>query len=114
MNDAVFEFASRYGTTYEIRFLKTKYYDNANLAITVECFSDGCYWEPYATLTVNLGALRSPDCAYLDTNNVPDLCQFVEDNGWVEIIGSGRSGYCEYPLARFSDEFLSDVCSDII
>lgn len=60
--------------------------------------------EPYATLTVNLDTEEdiSIDEAFVDVNNIPDACRFIE---YYELgVPTGRiarSGYCEYPLYRF-------------
>jgi len=107
-----FNFKSRYGTEYELAFEKATYAYFGNLAIEVHCKDKReryAFWEPYATLTVNLDPVM-PNMAYLDSNNVPDLCEFVIDKGWAEKIGEGTSGFCTYPLVLFTDEFLNDVC----
>jgi len=106
------EFKSRYGSTYEIRFVKANYANNGSLAVLVEDFEpDLEYWEPYCTLTVNLdGYCFGQSMAYLDTNNVPDLCEFVIENGWATVIGEGYSGFCTYPLVEFTEEFLGEIC----
>ena len=108
-----YKFKSRYGTEYEIRFIKARYMYGGSLAIKVEDFEpDGEWWEPYATLTVNIDDFPYKRCAYLDSNNVPDLCEFVLEKGWAKEVGCGRSGYCTYPMVAFTDEFLNDVCEE--
>ena len=106
------EFTSRYGGTYEIRFVKANYACDGSLAIVVEDFEpDFEYWEPYCNLTVNLGGFGfGQRTAYLDANNVPDLCEFVIENGWAKVIGEGRSGFCTYPLVEFSSDFIDVIC----
>lgn len=104
-----FKFTSRYGTKYKLMFEKTRYV-SGGVAIEVWCAEDDDCWEPYATMTKNLGYLPSAKWAYLDTNNVPDLAEFVIDKGWCEQVGEGRSGFCSYPLVRFTDEFLDEIC----
>ena len=107
-----FNFTNRYGTEYEIAFEKMSYAYGGGLAIAVHCQeeADG-WWEPYATLTVNIDPLPSPSMAYLDTNNVPDLAEFVVEKGWAREIGFGQSGYCTYPLVKFTEEFLDEICA---
>lgn len=59
---------------------------------------------PYATITVNLPNARLSDenCAFVDTNNVPFIDEWLEENGIAEPTGRfGFSGYCCYPEMRF-------------
>ena len=106
------KFTSRFGIEYELMFERVTYQHGGTVAICVWCKDcvEG-YWEPYADLTVNLPErVHSPNHAFLDTNNNPDLCQFVIDSGWAHAIGEGTSGFCTYPLALFTDEFLDEIC----
>lgn len=105
------EFTSSWGTKYTLAFEKTNYIYNYGLAIEVHCKEDGCgWWEPYGTLTVNICEPTGDKRAYLDTNNLRDLCKRVFDEGWVTQVGEGRSGFCTYPLVEFTDEFLDEIC----
>lgn len=104
-----FEFESRYGGKYKLMFEKARYV-YGGVAIEVWCTEDGKFWEPYATLTKNLGDFPPTSCAYLDANNVPDLVEFVVDNGWCKRIGEKQSGFCTYPFVEFTDEFLDGIC----
>ena len=63
-----------------------------------------------ATLAKNLGDFPPTHCAYLDSNNVPDLVEFVIGKGWCEQVGEGASGFCTYPFVEFTDEFLDEIC----
>ena len=110
--EKMIEFTSRYGSTYEIRFVKANYACDGSLAVLVEDKEpDFGFWEPYCNLTVNLGGFGlGQSTAYLDANNVPDLCEFVIENGWATIIGEGCSGFCTYPLVEFTEEFLGGIC----
>ena len=107
------KFTNRYGTEYTLEFEKTSYVYGGT-AIEVWCHEPGDgdgYWEPYATLTVRIGEFCfGPKVAYLDTNNVPELVDFVLEHGWAKVIGEGRSGFCTYPLVEFADEFLNGIC----
>lgn len=109
-----FDFTSRFGTKYEIFFERGNYV-NGNLAVATSCREEGEeFFEDYGNLTVNLiDYAVPPKCAFLDTNNVPDLCDFAIANGWCKTVGSGRSGFCTYPLVEFTDEFLGEICEEI-
>ena len=52
-------------------------------------------------------------CGYIDTNNMPELANFIEDNDIGEFTGlTKRSGFCEYPLYLFNPEKLRELCPD--
>lgn len=107
------EFTSSYGTEYTIAFERLNYVYGGNLAIEVHSREKGEeWWEPYATLTKNLGGFYSEREAHMDTNNIRDLCDMVIERGWAEVIGTDHSGFCEYPLVRFTEEFLEEICYD--
>lgn len=102
------KFKNRYGDEYEIFFEKVRYLYGG---LAIDVWNKHEYgWEPYGTLTKNLGDFPPTSCAYLDANNLPDLAEFVLGNGWAEVIGEGSSGYCTYPFVQFTDEFLENVC----
>ena len=66
--------------------------------------------EPYATLTVSFGEfIGLKNSAYIDTNN----CRFAQqllNQGIVEDTGLRKSsGFCEYPLWTFKQEFLEEI-----
>ena len=107
-----YAFTDKYGTEYEIAFERASYMVDGSLAIEVHCREQGDeWWEPYGTLTKNLGGFYfGPRTAYIDANNLGDLCEFVMEKGWATEIGEGRSGYCTYPLVEFADEFVDEVC----
>lgn len=103
-------FKSKWGKEYEIRFIATEYIDG-NTAVLVESVEpDIGWWEPYGDATVNLGEPLLEGMAYLDTNNMQDMADFMMMHGWCEPIGFGHSGFCTYPLVKFTDEFLNTVC----
>lgn len=66
--------------------------------------------EQYAVLTVSFGEfLTLKNCAYIGTNNCPFAPQLLakgiaQDTGYSKI-----SGFCEYPLWVFKEEFLKEI-----
>lgn len=66
--------------------------------------------EPYACLTTCFGEfIGIKDSAYIDTNNCPFAEQLLEQ-GIAEPTGlSKTSGFCQYPLWVFKEEFLQQV-----
>ena len=69
--------------------------------------------EQYAVLTTSFGEFISiKDCAYIDTNNcyfAPELLEqgIAENTGLTK-----RSGFCEYPLWHFKEDFLREIGGD--
>ena len=108
------EFTSSFGTEYTLAFEKASYAYGGGLAVEVHCREDGDeWWEPYGTLTKNLmGYFTPPNGAFLDANNLRDLCARVIDEGWARPVGEAKSGFCVYPMVEFTDEFLDEVCYD--
>lgn len=109
-------FTSQWGNEYKVIFRKSNYANNNRLYIGCLCEDEeyGGY-EPYCDVTVNL-AQNMPDgnFGYLDTNNGDqNLFDLMFENGWIEDTGNfGMSGYCIYPLVKFTDEFLKMIESE--
>ncbi len=70
--------------------------------------------EPYADLTVNLAVPVPPYCAYVDTNNMPELGDFLVENNLAEFTGLEHDcGFYSYPLYMFNAEgWLHKLCPD--
>lgn len=66
--------------------------------------------EPYACLTTSFGEfIGIKNSAYIDTNNCPFAEQLLTQ-GIAEPTGlSKTSGFCQYPLWVFKEEFLQEV-----
>ena len=101
-----------WGKKYELSFRKGQYRNNNSLAIQIMSTEEGEeYSEPFCMLTVNLAFEVEEGCAYIDTNNCPrDLIQMLID---AEIMWytdkDYMSGFCIYPMFRFSDEWLNSI-----
>ena len=106
-------FKSQWGNEYKIVFRKNNYHNNNRLYVGCMCENEeyGGY-ELYCDVTVNL-AQNMPDGNYgfLDTNNGdPKLFDMMFEKGWIEDIERiGFSGFCTYPLVKFSDEFIKMI-----
>lgn len=71
---------------------------------------------PYGDVTVNLdSSITGENYGFLDTNNCdPKLIKFLTKNGWIEDTGFiVPSGYCVYPIVKFTDEFLNEICEEM-
>ena len=66
--------------------------------------------EQYAVLTVSFGDfLTLKNCAFIDTNNCPFAPQLLSDEIAQDTGHSKISGYCEYPLWVFKEDFLKEI-----
>ena len=109
-----FKFKSQWGTEYNIIFFKSNYMDNNRIYIGCMCEDEeyGGY-EPYCDVTVNLNQIiPTGNYGFLDTNNGdPNLFRLMKANRWIEDTGIlGFSGWCSYPLVKFSEEFINEIC----
>ena len=107
-----FEFTDQWGDAMRVRLVRGAYADGS-LAVQMLREGDG-YWEPFATLTVNLCDARSQNAsyAYVDTNNLPTAAEFLVENRLATFTGLTRpSGLCAYPLFAFTGEFFA-ACAD--
>lgn len=100
-----------YGENHKLRFVKSEYMNNKNLAIVVQS-EDEDYpdcWEEWCSLTVNLVELPFHNKAYLDTNNCSkEIINWLFENKYAIDMNAPRiSGYCSYPLVEFSSEFMN-------
>lgn len=87
-----------------------QYADNGAIYVGLMDCDEGV---PFGDVTVNLAGKVSEFYGYLDTNNLSDLCSFIENNGLGEFAGKiGVSGYCRYPLYKFNREKLKEFCPD--
>lgn len=108
------KYKSSYGTTYTIKLQLSTYYDG-QLALSALCWDEDLrFWDRYATFTVNLievDNIPAPEgCAYLDTNNHPEVEDWLTENGLAEFAGLRKqSGFCTYPLYRLNIEKIKQV-----
>lgn len=101
-----------WGENHRARFERSQYVNNGNLYIGVSTWSEEWgAWEPWCDLTVNLGIETAKNEAFIDTNNCsPDLINVLFEKGYMIDTGIVRpSGFCIYPLARFTNEFLKGI-----
>ena len=104
-----------FGRTHKIELMKGNYQSNGTLAIRmVEVFDDG-HKESWSILTVNIQdsdwVANSVNLAFVDTNNNgSDIIHWLEENDIAYSVGiEGRSGWCSYPLVRFTENALKNM-----
>ena len=115
MKQKPIKFKSQWGTEYDVIFTKNSYANNGRLYVGCYC-EDKEYggYEPYCDVTVNLinNSLPKGNYGFLDTNNGdPKLFAIMEEKGYMEYIEGryGFSGWCTYPVVKFSDEFIEMI-----
>ena len=110
--DGTLELKTHFGTTENVTLTVNTYADNSSLYVGMTTMEDG-FPEPYGDVTVNLLAAVPPYCAFVDTNNMPELEDFLVKNGIAEFTGMMQpSGYCNYPLYLFDAEKMRGLCPD--
>lgn len=110
--EGTLELKTKFGTTENVTLTVNTYVDNSSLYVGMTTVEDG-FPEPYCDVTVNLLSSVPPYCAFVDTNNMPELEDFLVKNGIAEFTGiEQRSGYCSYPLYLFSGEKMRGLCPD--
>lgn len=84
-------------------------YEQKNIGISFEW--EGEYGlEPFAVLTKNFGEfLALKNAAYVDTNNCPFAKELLTQGIAIDTGVTKRSGFCEYPLWEFNEDFLKSV-----
>ena len=107
------KFKSQWGNEYDVIFVKSSYRNNNRIYIGCYCEDKECGgYEPYCDVTVNIASdMPEGNYGYLDTNNADrNLIGLMFENKWIENTGRvGFSGYCTYPLVKFTDEFLNMI-----
>ena len=110
--EGTLELKTQFGTTENVTLTVNTYVDNNSLYVGMTTAEDG-FPEPYGDVTVNLLSSVPPYCAFVDTNNMPELEDFLVKNGIAEFTGlMQKSGYCSYPLYQFNVEKMRGLCPD--
>lgn len=103
-----------------VYFKITEYSENPMVMALMSFTEDD---EPYYTISVNLGNFAGElsfirqNCAFIDTNNVPDVEAFLEGVGATPYTRFGEpviaeSLFCTYPLYEFPEELLIEMDAD--
>lgn len=89
--------------------LVTNYVDNNGLALMMVDLEEE---EIYGDITVNVGSVPEYS-AYLDTNNMPEIEEFITENEIGFFTGLVKqSGFCTYPLYSFFPSKLKELCPE--
>ena len=98
----------------EVVLLRRQYMDGS-LAVQMLYDADG-YWDCWGDVTVNLcdATNQNASFAYVDTNNMPAVADFLSQNGLAIYTGMIRaSGFCAYPLYAFTSEFFETCANEV-
>ena len=89
---------------------KDAYLNNGTLALLGFLVEDGVVDPDCDTFTVNLPeTLAIGNSAYLDTNKMSHIDEWFVSLGVAEVVGSGASGYCVYPLLEFDKDWVANL-----
>lgn len=106
------ELNTQFGTTEQVQLTVNTYMNNKSLYVGLTTVEDG-FPEPYGDVTVNLMDSVPSYCAFVDTNNMPEVEDFLVKNGIAEFSTfQQKSGFCSYPLYVFDAERLRELCPD--
>lgn len=106
-----------YDTEYKIKLQITEYQDG-QFALNALCWDDELnFWDNFGTITVNLNYTNNDpapeNCAYVDTNNMPDIEDWLKENKIAEYTGKKKvSGYCTYPLYKFDIQRIKSIIAE--
>lgn len=110
--EGTLELKTSFGTTENVTLTVKTYVDSNSLYVGMTTADDG-FPEPYGDVTVNLLVPVPSYCAFVDTNNMPELEEFLVKNKIAAFTGiEQRSGYCSYPLYLFDAEKMRGLCPD--
>lgn len=103
---------TQWGSIEYVQLEINHYVNNGCMYIGLVTWEDG-FPEPYGCVTVNLNE-KAPDyCGYVDTNNMPELENFIKEHELGTFTGLiKQSGFCKYPLYMFDVERLRELCPD--
>jgi len=106
------ELQTQYGNTVQVSLSVNTYMNNDSLYVGMTTMEDG-FREPYGNVTVNLSYSVPPYCAFVDTNNMPELEDFLVRNRIAEFTGlEQQSGFVNFPLYLFHADRLRELCPD--
>jgi hypothetical protein len=93
------------GEVYKVRPVLYKFYNgNTRLDLVTDT------GEPYARVSVNFDTTLKEDQTFLDTNNIPNIRDFIEENGFGRFLNETRwSGFCSYPLYELDMNLLESL-----
>ena len=110
--EGTLELKTRFGTTQNVTLEVSAYVDNKSLYVGLTAMPYGVP-EYYGDMTVNLLESVPPYCAFVDTNNMPELEKFLVENKIAEFTGlEQRSGHYSYPLYLFDADKMRGLCPD--
>lgn len=103
------EIKSPWAGTREVKLDINQYANNHCLYLGLSTVKG----EPYGSITVNLEGKVPDYCGYVDTNNMPEIENFIKKYELGEFTGiSEKSGFCSYPLYLFDVEKLRELCPE--
>ncbi len=91
---------------YEMMFHITSYVNNGNLALELMFWEDE-RWQDFCDVTVNLGMTLAEDEGYVNTNDMPDILEWLVENKLAEKLEEPTQvNFAQYPKVRFNMELI--------
>ena len=104
------EYHPPYGGTELVEPYLDVYQENNNLYVGLAYLDPEYGKQPYADVTVNVGRLPYLHAAIDTNNNGEKIVDFLTENGFGALTDQVMlSGYCEYPVFKFSEEALGKI-----
>ena len=91
-------YESKWGDV-NVELSMSQYTDNGNIYLEL-VNTEGEYPEPYGNITVNLVEVPKY-CGYVDTNNMPEMEKFLEENASIRFMFSMWINYESYAPNRW-------------
>lgn len=107
------KYTNSFGNNYEIKFIIDMYSVDKSTYIAAVVMEDGEVVDCYADITRCIPFATQG--IILDTNNVPDLCDAMVEQGLIVKTGEEvTSGSCTYPIAKVTDKFYTECLNGCI
>ena len=112
--EKLFDYTSFFGGKYEVEITVNSYVDNKNLYVGLNYYDEemeGMF--PFTAVTVNVDKLPYLQAAIDTNNNGHSIIEFLEENGLGKLTGEyQQSGFCTYPVFKFNEEKLQELCPE--
>lgn len=106
MRNGAFTLKTKYSTYHDVKLQVNNYSYGNNLALQLY----DAYGEPLCSMTTNFGKDLPFGYSYVDTNNLPEIEEFIKEYGLGAPTGKFmQSGYCSYPLYKFNMGVLNEL-----
>ena len=113
-SDDFFVYFDTFGDPNYVQFTMDMYANNNNLYLGLLSYEpEFDNMDNYTDITVNLTNLPYLHAAIDTNNNGNNIISFLTEKGIAEFTGATlASGFCTFPVFKFSEEKLKEICPD--